>query len=93
MTFRVALVRRLGVRLSVGLLLLCGLCFALGVQTRPAHAQTTLTVTQCSNDSQLQQDVSQANTDNNGDIINFSCSGDIQLGQHSVHQWNDDYRW
>ena len=66
-------------RLSLGLLLLVGLCLALGVPVRLAHAQSTLTVTDCSSDSQLQADVSQANTDNAGDTITFSCSGDIKL--------------
>ncbi len=66
-------------RLSLGLLLLFGLCLALGVTVRPAHAQSNLTVTDCSSDSQLQADVSQANTDNAGDIITFTCSGDIKL--------------
>ncbi len=66
-------------RLSVGLLLLVGLCLTLSVPVRPAHAQSTLTVTDCSSDSQLQADVSQANTDNAGDTITFSCSGDIKL--------------
>ena len=66
-------------RLSVGLLLLVGLCLTLSVPVRPAHAQSTLTVTDCSSASQLQADVSQANTDNAGDTITFSCSGDIKL--------------
>ena len=66
-------------RLSLGLLLLVGLCLALGVSIRPAHAQSMLTVTDCSSDSQLQTDVSQANTDNAGDTITFACSGDIKL--------------
>ncbi len=42
-------------------------------------ASVTFTVTTCTNDSQLQADVAQANTDNNNDIITFSCSGDILL--------------
>ncbi|HJT59856.1 MAG TPA: choice-of-anchor Q domain-containing protein [Ktedonobacteraceae bacterium] len=44
-----------------------------------AHPATTLVVSDCSSDSQLQTDVSQANTDNAGDSITFSCSGDIRL--------------
>ncbi len=70
---------RLCGRLSVGLLLLAGLCLALGVPVRPAHAQSTMTVSDCSSDSQLQADVTQANSDNDGDTITFSCSGDILL--------------
>ena len=66
-------------RLALGLCLLVGLCLALGGQARPAHAQSTLTVTNCSNDSQLQADVNTANSDNAGDTITFSCSGDILL--------------
>src|SRR2546427_228410 len=66
-------------RLSLGLLLLLGLCLVLGGQVRPAHAQSTLTVTDCSSDSQLQADVTQANNDNAHDTITFSCSGDIKL--------------
>jgi hypothetical protein len=66
-------------RLALGLCLLVGLCLALGGQARPAHAQTTLTVTDCSNDSQLQADVAQANSDNASDTITFACSGDIPL--------------
>jgi len=71
--------RRLG-----RLLLLLGLVATLGLLTGTAvpayaHAATTLTVTNCSNDSQLQADVNQANNDDNGDIITFACSGDILL--------------
>ena len=66
-------------RLSLGTLLLLGLCLALGISVHPAHAQSTLTVTDCSSDSQLQADVSQANTDNANDSITFTCSGDIKL--------------
>src|SRR5207237_7277092 len=66
-------------RLALGLCLLVGLCLALGGQARPAHAQSTLTVTNCSNDSQLQADVNTANSDNAGDTITFSCGGDILL--------------
>jgi hypothetical protein len=46
-----------------------------------AHAQsaTTLTVTNCSTDSQLQADVSTANSDNAGDTITFACNGAIPL--------------
>jgi predicted outer membrane repeat protein len=66
-------------RLSLGLLLLAGLCLALGISVRPAHAQSTLTVSDCSSDSQLQADVAQANSDNASDTITFSCSGDIPL--------------
>lgn len=64
---------RVCVRLSLGLLLL-GLCLALGVQIRPAHAAQTLTITDCSNDTQLQTNVNTANTES-GDTITFNCSG------------------
>ena len=47
--------------------------------TTYAQSLTTLTVSNCSNDSQLQSAVSQANSDNAGDTINFSCGGDIKL--------------
>src|SRR5437773_120759 len=70
---------RLCGRLSLGLLVLAGLCLALGVSVRPAHALSTFTVTNCSSDSQLQADVAQANHDNAGDVISFACSGDIKL--------------
>ena len=53
MTFREAFVRRLCLRLSVGLLLVGGLWFTLAMQALPAHAATTLTVSDCSSDSQL----------------------------------------
>jgi len=66
-------------RLALGLCLLVCLCLALGGQARSAHAQATLIVTNCSNDSQLQADVSTANSDNAGDTITFACSGDIPL--------------
>ena len=81
MPSRSSLVLRVCVRLCLGLVLLAGLCLALGVQVRPAHAQTptTFTVTDCIDDSQLRADVGQANTDNDGDIITFTCSGDIPL--------------
>ncbi len=79
MQSRQPLFLRVCMRLGLGLLMLAGLCITLGLQARPAHAATTLTVTNCSNDSQLQADVSTANTDNAGDTITFSCSGDIKL--------------
>src|SRR5215469_16099716 len=66
-------------RLGLGLVLLVGLCLALGVPAHSAHAQTTLTVTDCSNESQLQAVVSTANSDNANDTITFTCSGDIKL--------------
>src|SRR5436853_376315 len=51
----------------------------LGGLARPAHAQSTLSVTDCSSDAQLQAAVAQANSDNAGDVITFACSGDILL--------------
>ncbi|HJT57966.1 MAG TPA: right-handed parallel beta-helix repeat-containing protein [Ktedonobacteraceae bacterium] len=70
-------------RLLGRLLLFMGLLIGLGLLTgglaTPAHAATNLTVTDCSNDSQLQADISTANSDNDGDTITFSCSGDIKL--------------
>jgi len=66
-------------RLLFGLALLLGLCIMLGGLARPAHAQSNLSVTDCSSDAQLRADVAQANTDNAGDVITFACSGDIKL--------------
>lgn len=70
-------------RLLGRLLLLMGLLIGLGLLTgglvTPAHAATNLTVTDCSNDSQLRADISTANSDNANDTITFSCSGDIKL--------------
>jgi hypothetical protein len=70
-------VRLVALSLLLGFGLLTGTILA----SRTAHAQTTLTVSNCSNDSQLQADVTQANSDNAGDTINFSCSGDIIVSQ------------
>ena len=50
--------RRCG-RLCLGLLVLAGLCLVLGVSARPAHALSTLSVTNCTSDAQLQADVAQ----------------------------------
>jgi len=66
-------------RLLCGLALLIGLCIMLGGLARPAHAQSTLSVSDCSSDAQLQAAVSQANSDNSGDTITFSCSADIVI--------------
>jgi len=66
-------------RLLCGLALLIGLCIMMGGLARPAHAQSNLTVTDCSSDTQLQTAVTQANSDNAGDVITFDCSGDIKL--------------
>ncbi|HZU68379.1 MAG TPA: hypothetical protein VFA09_13975 [Ktedonobacteraceae bacterium] len=69
------------------LLLLLGLVATLGLLANwaaapaYAYAASTLTVTNCSDDSQLQADVSQANKDNNGDTITFACGGDILLSR------------
>jgi HYR domain/FIMAH domain len=66
-------------RLVCGLALFLGLCIMLGGLARPAHAQSNLSVSDCSADTQLQAAVSQANSDNAGDVITFACSGDIKL--------------
>lgn len=66
-------------RMLFGLALLIGLCTLTGGLTRPAHAQSTLRVTNCSSDAQLQAAVTQANRDDAGDVITFACSGDIKL--------------
>jgi hypothetical protein len=70
-------VRFVALSLLLGIGLLTGTMLASG----KAHAATTLTVSDCNDDSQLDADVNQANSDNAGDIINFSCSGDIKLSQ------------
>src|SRR5947209_2248557 len=49
-----------------------------GLQAAPAHAATTLTVGVC-DQSHLASAVSQANSDNAGDTIAFSCDGTITL--------------
>jgi fibronectin-binding autotransporter adhesin len=66
-------------RLLCGLALFLGLCIMLGGLARPAHAQSTLSVSDCSSDTQLQADVTQANSDNAGDVITFACSGVLKL--------------
>ena len=65
-------------RLSLGLLLLLGLCLGLGVTMRSAYASTIITVSTC-DESHLDAAIAQANSDNAGDTITFSCSGDIPL--------------
>ncbi|HZU68257.1 MAG TPA: choice-of-anchor Q domain-containing protein [Ktedonobacteraceae bacterium] len=65
--------------LAFSCLLGFGLLSGTALARSKAHAATTLVVSDCSDDSQLQADVSQANTDNAGDSITFSCSGDIKL--------------
>ena len=64
-------------RLVILSLLLIGLCLALGVQARPVHATSmnTFSVSNCSNDSQLQADINTANSDNANDTITFACRG------------------
>jgi hypothetical protein len=66
---------------ALSLLLGFGLISSIMLSSSIAHAATTLTVSNCSDNSQLQADVNQANGDNAGDTINFSCSGDIKLSQ------------
>jgi|SRR5579884_3718833 len=56
-------------------------CLALGMAglgVIPAHAQTTLYVTSCT-DGALRSAVNQANTDNDNDTIAFTCGGDYDL--------------
>lgn len=74
---------RVFIRLGLGFVVLLGLCVMMAVQALPAHAAQVFTVTNCSNDSQLQADVNTANGES-GDTINFNCSGgtaDIPLSQ------------
>lgn len=68
-------VRFVALSLLLGFGLLTGAALASG----KAEAATTLTVSDCNDDSQLQTDINQANSDNDGDAITFSCSGDIKL--------------
>jgi hypothetical protein len=86
MKFNLALFLRVFIRLSFGLVLLVGLYVVMGRPARPAYAQTTFTVSDCSNDSQLQADVAQASSDNAGDTITFSCSGISSLPAPSRSQ-------
>jgi hypothetical protein len=65
-------------RLSPGLLLLLGLFLGLGVMARSAYASPIITVNTC-DESHLNAAIAQANSDNAGDTITFSCSGDIPL--------------
>jgi hypothetical protein len=69
---------------ALSLLLGIGLMTGTMLASSKAHAATTLTVSDCSDDSQLQADVAKANSDNAGDTINFSCSGDIPLFSGSL---------
>jgi hypothetical protein len=68
-------VRLVGLALLLGV----GLLASLGLASGTVHAATTLTVTNCSNDSQLQADVRTANSDNDNDTITFTCNGAIPL--------------
>lgn len=69
-------------RAGLALALAVAVCvLALGAHARLAHAQASLVVSDCTSDSQLQADVAQANGDNAGDTITFSCSGTISLSQ------------
>ena len=47
---------------------------------RPTYAASTITVSSCLDASNLEAAIAQANTDNAGDTITFSCSGDITFG-------------
>jgi hypothetical protein len=67
-------------RASFTLILLISLLAALLglVRVPSAHAQSTITVSTC-DESHLDAAITQANNDNGGDTITFSCSGDIKL--------------
>jgi hypothetical protein len=78
MKSRASSLLRLSMRLSPGLLLLLGLCLGLGATVRSAHASTSITVNTC-DEVHLDAAIAQANSDNAGDTITFSCSGDIPL--------------
>src|SRR5258708_3783982 len=67
-------------RIIFTLILLASLLAALLglVRVPPAHAQSTITVSTC-DESHLDAAITQANSDNTGDTITFSCSGDILL--------------
>jgi hypothetical protein len=78
MKSRASSLLRLSMRLSPGLLLLLGLCLGLGATVRSAHAGTSITVNTC-DEVHLDAAITQANSDNAGDTITFSCSGDIPL--------------
>ena len=78
MQTRSPLFLRVFARLGLGLMLLVGLYVALGRRAQPAHAQSTITVSTC-DESHLDAAISRANSDNAGDTITFSCSGDITL--------------
>jgi Divergent InlB B-repeat domain len=71
---------RVGARLSAivlaVVLLVCG-----PAATARAATPATMTVDNCSSDAQLQADVATANTDNDGDTIEFSCGGTIALSK------------
>ncbi len=64
--------------LTLSLLLGFGIVTGNPLAGGTAHAQaaSTVTITDCSDDSQLQSDVANAQS---GDTINFGCSGDIKL--------------
>ena len=78
MKSRASSLLRLSMRLSPGLLLLLGLCLGLGVKVRSAYASTSITVNTC-DELHLDAAIAQANSDNAGDTVTFSCSGDILL--------------
>jgi hypothetical protein len=67
-------------RPSFTLILLASLLAALLglVRVPTTHAQSTITVSTC-DESHLDAAITQANSDNDGDTITFSCSGDIKL--------------
>jgi hypothetical protein len=74
----VRLLWRIVVRLGLVLVLLVGLCLALGVQVRPAHAATD-TVTDCSGENGPGQIGTVLSSASAGDTITFSCSGTIPI--------------
>jgi hypothetical protein len=68
---------------GLALLLGVGVLASLGLATRMAHAQSlnTVTITDCTDDSQLQSAIANAAS---GDTINFGCKGTITLSQTLV---------
>ena len=72
-----AIVRGLA-RVSLALALPIWLGVAAVGLAQPAHAAATITVSSC-DESDLDAAIAQANSDNAGDTITFSCSGTIDL--------------
>ena len=64
--------------LMLMLVVLVGLLGLVGESMEVAHAAMTIPVTIC-DDTHLRSAINQANIDNDGDTITFTCSGDISL--------------